>query len=341
MAIKIMLDAGHYTNYNQSPVYTPYKEGNMTFKLQTYLKAELQAYGFVVGVTKTSASQDVTLYNRGAKAKGYDLFLSLHSNACDTPSVKRVVIIKGYDQPNTLADKFGKCISEAMGITEKYQIMTRKGSSGGEYYGVLRGAKAVGVANRFILEHGFHTNKEVAQWLYQDANLKKLAKAIADMLAVHYGYKKTGNTTPTQPSNPSSTSYVAGVYKINTDTLNVRKEANGSSAIVTTVKKGESYTITEVKGEWGKLKSGAGWISLKYTVLVKATETAFKKYIVKTTDKLNGRKEASASSEILLVVPKGTAVTIVAEKMNGNTKWLKTASGYYLSASYTTFVRYV
>ena len=33
MAIKIMIDSGHYTNYNQSKVYKKYYEGNMTWKL--------------------------------------------------------------------------------------------------------------------------------------------------------------------------------------------------------------------------------------------------------------------------------------------------------------------
>ena len=107
MAIKIMIDAGHYTKYNQW-AYKSYYEGDMTFKLQTYLKTELESYGFYVGVTKTSVAQDLSLSARGQKAKGYDLFLSLHSNACSTPSVKRVVIIKGYDQGDTLAAKQGK-----------------------------------------------------------------------------------------------------------------------------------------------------------------------------------------------------------------------------------------
>jgi len=31
------------------------------------------------------------------------------------------------------------------------------------------------------------------------------------------------------------------------------------------VYKGDAYTIVEEKGGWGKLKSGAGWIYLKYT----------------------------------------------------------------------------
>ena len=184
---------------------------------------------------------------------------------------------------------------------------------------------------------GFGNTKEAFE--------KKFIPLIKDYIAKG----KVDVSTPTQPSTPSqpstSTNYVEGVYKINTSELNVRKSASASSAVTTTVKNGESYTITEVvmngSTPWGKLKSGVGYINLQYTVLVKVTEVAFKKYIVRTNVELNGREEASASSDIVLLVPKGTAVTIVGEEMNGSTKWLKTASGYYLSASYTTFVRYV
>lgn len=52
--------------------------------------------------------------------------------------------------------------------------------------------------------------------------------------------------------------------KINTDVLNVRKDANTTSKVITTVKKNEIYTIVEEKDGWGKLKSGTGWIKLSY-----------------------------------------------------------------------------
>ena len=53
--------------------------------------------------------------------------------------------------------------------------------------------------------------------------------------------------------------------KITADALNVRSGAGTSYKIVTVVKKGEVYTIVDEKNGFGKLKSGAGWISLKYT----------------------------------------------------------------------------
>lgn len=64
-----------------------------------------------------------------------------------------------------------------------------------------------------------------------------------------------------------STSAPASGYlvRITADTLNVRKGAGVGYGIATTIKKGGVYTIVEEYKGWGKLKSGAGWISLNYT----------------------------------------------------------------------------
>lgn len=55
------------------------------------------------------------------------------------------------------------------------------------------------------------------------------------------------------------------LIKVTTNVLNVRKEPNDSSRIVSTILDGGVYTIVEEKDEWGKLKSGLGWIHLSYT----------------------------------------------------------------------------
>lgn len=200
MAKKILLDAGHYKNYNQSNVFKSYYEGNAMWSLHNYLKAELESYGFIVGVTRTAIDKDLAVYNRGLMAKGYDMFLSLHSNACDTETVDRVVIIKGFDQPDKLASLFGEGLTKIMEVKQKHQIMIKKNSSNNdEYYGVLRGARAVGVKDRFIIEHGFHTNTNTAKWLYNEDNLKKLAIEEAKIIADYYGVKK--NTSSNTASN--------------------------------------------------------------------------------------------------------------------------------------------
>ena len=52
------------------------------------------------------------------------------------------------------------------------------------------------------------------------------------------------------------------VVRIICDSLNVRKGAGVSYDKVGELQKGDAYTIVEVKNNWGKLKSGLGWISL-------------------------------------------------------------------------------
>lgn len=53
--------------------------------------------------------------------------------------------------------------------------------------------------------------------------------------------------------------------KITATSLNVRRGPGARYQVATLVRKNEIYTIVEENGNWGKLKSGAGWISLKYT----------------------------------------------------------------------------
>ena len=59
------------------------------------------------------------------------------------------------------------------------------------------------------------------------------------------------------------------LVKITASTLNVRGGVGTNYPVTTTVREGEIYTIVgeAMKGstKWGKLKSSAGWISLKYT----------------------------------------------------------------------------
>ena len=226
MAKKILLDAGHFSGYNQSKVYKNYYEGNAMWTLQGLLKKELEAFGFVVGVTRTNRDKDVAVVSRGQMAKGYDMFISLHSNACDTESVDRVVVIKGYNQPDALPKAMGEALTKVMGVKQAHQIMVRKNDNGKDYYGVLRGADSVGVKDRLLIEHGFHTNTATAKWLCNDDNLKKIAKAEAEVIAKYYGVKKTSKPSS---DNTKKTYYrvIAGSYTNKTNADNTVKKLKG------------------------------------------------------------------------------------------------------------------
>lgn len=201
MSKKICLDAGHVgRKYNQSPVVKTYYESAMVWALHLKLKAQLEARGFQVVTTRASIDTDLGVYERGTASKGCDVFISLHSNACGTESVDYPVVYRAYDNKNnvdTLALKLAKKVGELMGTTQAGRTATRKNSSGGEYYGVLRGARAVGTPYYMLIEHSFHTNTKATKWLSEDANLDKLAVAEADILAEFFGMESSTETEKT------------------------------------------------------------------------------------------------------------------------------------------------
>ena len=89
--IKIMLDPGHGAgrDFNRGSVIG--NEGDNNYKYSLVLKRELEKYGFYVGTTRNSITDNPSLSQRGNMAKGYDLFISLHSNAANS-SVRGIEI---------------------------------------------------------------------------------------------------------------------------------------------------------------------------------------------------------------------------------------------------------
>ena len=196
--IRICLDAGHSgAKYNQSPVVKGYYESTMVWALHLKLKAKLEARGFEVLTTRPAIDTVMDVYDRGKAAKGCNLFLSLHSNACGTESVDYPVVYRAYDNQNdadTLAAGFARMIGERMGTKQAGRSAIRKNSAGGEYYGVMRGARAAGVPLYLLVEHSFHTNTAAAKWLLEEKNLELLAEAEADTLAAYF--KQTAAPAP-------------------------------------------------------------------------------------------------------------------------------------------------
>lgn len=207
--IKIMLDAGHYGKYNRSPAVPAYYESDFTFKFVNMLKAALEAYGFTVGTTRKDQAKDLALQTRGKAAAGYDLFISIHSNAVGSGvnnSVDYPVAITMVDDDKITIDEASKAVGEilaqvvaaTMGTSQAARTYTKlstndrdgNGIKDDEYYGVLHGAKLVRVPG-IILEHSFHTNAKAAAWLLKESNLQAMAAAEAAALAKYYGMEKS------------------------------------------------------------------------------------------------------------------------------------------------------
>lgn len=213
---KVHIDPGHYSNhYNKNTVGLDYYESAMTWKLSNYLKDELEVLGIEVSLSRNNIDSNLELYDRGYGAKGCNLFLSIHSNACGSESVDYPVVYRGYDKDvaNEFGLKLAQLIQELMGTKQNGRTATRKGNNG-EYYGVLRGARAAGLDYYYIVEHSFHTNYNATKWLSSDENLKLLAREEAKLIASYFNVKKQENKQETKEEVKVETPKNDNLYRV-------------------------------------------------------------------------------------------------------------------------------
>lgn len=235
---KVCLDAGHYGNYNAGAVKGYYESVRM-WKLTELLAKELTARGIAVIKTRSNQATDLALTSRGRKAKGCDLFLSMHSNAASAESVDYPVAYVPLNGKGTaIGKKLADIVADVMGTVQKGRTATRKGSGGADYYGVIRGAVAVGVPG-VILEHSFHTNTKAAAWLMNDANLTKMAKAEADCIAEWLKGTAKPAVQTLQVAQRKSAAYNKA-YKTTAD-LNMRSGAGKDFPVLTTLPQGTTF----------------------------------------------------------------------------------------------------
>jgi len=184
----VCLDAGHSEDYNRSPAVPEYYESDMSWTLHLLLKAALERYGIVVRTTRETQDTPLGVYERGAASKGCDLFLSLHSNAVGSRVDEAIDYVVIYVPLDGSGDEIGQVLADGisliMGTQQQGRIEARAGSSG-DYYGVIRGAVAVGTVG-LILEHSFHTNTQSTNWLMKQSNLARLAEEEAVIIAGYF-----------------------------------------------------------------------------------------------------------------------------------------------------------
>lgn len=203
--ILVVLDPGHYPNYNKGAV-AGYFEGDKMYDYSEYEKTALNNYGIDVIITR-GRSNDMDLYARGQvavkNAKGYDevLFISNHSNALNGKAYgveawRSLYLPESEELGNKIIDAIVGVMKPITGITNDRGVKTLQGGRG-DYYGVLRGsvsgatseaeAKKGPVGYSFIVEHGFHDNVKECTFLNNASNLKKMAQATAKVIADYFG----------------------------------------------------------------------------------------------------------------------------------------------------------
>lgn len=134
-----------------------------------------------------------------------------------------------------------------------------------------------------------------------------------------------GVSEATKSSENADNEYLV---KVTANALNVRSGAGTNHSITGCIKDKGIYTIIETQGDWGRLKSGSGWICLNYTTknIDKSSDDGYVLglYVVNTSAGLNVRKGAGTNYAKVKAYPNGTRFDTY--EIKGN--WAKTQSGW-------------
>ncbi|MEA4923209.1 MAG: N-acetylmuramoyl-L-alanine amidase [Eubacteriaceae bacterium] len=211
----IKIDPGHAGNYNRG-YYSSFWESKQMWDLGRDLRDQLEKYpNVVVSLTKTSLNNDPAVYTRGKMAKGYDLFISCHSNSSSSKSTDYALsIVSSGSTLRSVAAPLGKQLAATMkttmGTKQNYQVWIKKQHDGRDWFGVVRGSAAVKVPG-MILEHSFHSNARSCNWLLSSSNLNKMAAKEAAVITDYYGVNNNGSVD--KPGKPSGFNAYGYGYK--------------------------------------------------------------------------------------------------------------------------------
>lgn len=149
----------------------------------------------------------------------------------------------------------------------------------------------------------------------------------------------SGQQAPEVTPAPQPTPVVSGdsyLVTVTTGALNIRSGAGTGNSVVGCIRDKGTYTIVETSGNWGKLKSGLGWICLDYTnkhgqsasTPVQESKPAQGHYVGETVN-INGVYTTSQSTKKLTPAVKSGKITkIVSGAKNpyllndGNIGWV-------------------
>ena len=222
----VILDPGHGPLTNPYPAASGYYEGTQMYKLMLVLKKRLEDSGIKVITTRNKLSDDPDLTTRGRTAglNKADLFISLHSDAignyvASANGVSAYYSITDSATNKPLAAKISSSIAALMGTRDR-GALTRTGTGGSDYYGVIRSSAASGCKNAFLVEHGFHSNATDVKWLISDNKLAQIAEVWTKVLCEYFGKTYTAaiaisniDVTTTTTSTTANSDKTITIYK--------------------------------------------------------------------------------------------------------------------------------
>jgi len=257
--LKIAIDAGHglktagkrclkKLDRNET------REWVLNDRIADKLEALLESYNCeVLRVDDTTGLTDVSLSNRANKANkwGADIYISVHHNAGKYGRSGGGIEVYYYSskaERKTQAQLLYNDIIRFTALRGDRSTPVKKYP-----YAVLRKTNMPA----FLIECGYMDSVDDVPVILSDAYATKSAHGILDFLVDELKLVKIKEGAVSTES--VSTSFKV---KIIDDSLNIRAGAGTNYDIKGVIKDHGIYTIVETSGNWGRLKSGAGWISI-------------------------------------------------------------------------------
>ena len=265
MSLKVAIDAGHglYTSGKRCDKKldsAQTREWQLNDRIADRLEALLENYDCeTLRVDDTTGLTDVILKNRVKKANnwGADIYISIHHNA---GIYGKLMGYLGKPAGGTVVYHYGSSAKREMQAQALYDAVVKLTGLVGDrsakiskygYY-VLKNTNMPA----FLIENGFMDSPTDVPIILSEGHANKTAQGLLNFLASEFKLKKVSDAVA---NGTVSTSFKV---KIIVDELNYRAGAGAGYEIKGVVKKGQIFTIVEISGNWGKLKSGAGWINI-------------------------------------------------------------------------------
>lgn len=245
-------------------------EEDINLQMALACKKYLEAAGVETKISReTDKEVSVAEKVKQANEFGADLALDIHNNAGGGDGAEVFHSIC-YGEGKELADNILKEL-EAIGQNSR-GAKTKKGANG-DYYAFVRNTTMPAV----ITEGVFVDNKADAAQADTPAEQKAFGEAIAKgvLKTLDIEDKVTADPEPEakkeepkeEPKEEAKPEPKADSFlvKVTANALNIRAGAGTNFRVKGVIKDNGVYTIVETQGNWGRLKSGAGWICLDYT----------------------------------------------------------------------------
>ena len=267
----VVIDPGH-GGYDGGAQGNGLSEKNLNLSIAKYCKAELEKYTGVKVYMTRSDDTFIPLADRTTLAKnwGADVFVSIHINSYSTVATGAAVPTGAevwYPNPTgnldihnegaylaqKILDQLGVLGLNKRGIKYKnYSDASENVNIGdADYYAVIRNAKANGFPG-VIVEHAFVSNpSDAANYLGNEAALKRLGQADAKGIAAAYGLTKEPDYTAKDTkvsaklngSQTKATLTATGLSKASGVKFRVYSKENGKDDL-------KWYTAKKENGVW-------------------------------------------------------------------------------------------